>query len=112
MLAIPCIHRISFCKESHMAAGGYICMGGGGGVVVTFTTYVSACLHTSSHNLLGTGMIASSSTFCPHLGRVIRDLFRQLHAVWHGTEALVYRNHPREFAASSLTGHNLWADCQ
>ena len=33
----------------------------------------------------GTGMIASSSTFCPHPGRVIRDLFRQLHAVWHGT---------------------------
>ena len=36
----------------------------------------------------GTGMIASSSTFCPHPGRVIRDLFRQLNAVWHGTEAL------------------------
>ena len=46
-------------------------------------------------------MIASSSTFCPHPGRVIRDLFRQLHAVWHGTEALVYNNHPREAAASS-----------
>ena len=44
-------------------------------------------------------MIASSSTFCPHLGRVIRDLFRQLHAVWHGTKALVYSNHPREAAA-------------
>ena len=40
----------------------------------------------------GTGMIASSSTFCPHQGRVIRNLFRQLHAVWHGTEALVYSN--------------------
>ena len=49
----------------------------------------------------GTGMIASSSTFCPHPGRVIRDLFRQLHAVWHGTETLVYSNHPREAAASS-----------
>ena len=46
-------------------------------------------------------MIASSSTFRPHLGRVIRDLFRQLHAVWHGTEALVYSNHPRAAAASS-----------
>ena len=44
----------------------------------------------------GTGMIASSSTFYPHLGRVIRDLFRQLHAVWHGTEALVYSNHQRK----------------
>ena len=49
----------------------------------------------------GTGMIASSSTFCPHPGRVIRDLFLQLHAVRHGTEALVYSNHPREAAASS-----------
>ena len=49
----------------------------------------------------GTRMIASNSTFCPHPGRVIRDLFRQLHAVWHGTEALVYSNHPREAAASS-----------
>ena len=46
-------------------------------------------------------MIASSSTFFPHSGRVIRDLFCQLHAVWHGTEALVYSNHPREAAASS-----------
>ena len=33
--------------------------------------------------------------------RVIRDLFRQLHAIPHGTEALVYSNHPREAAASS-----------
>ena len=38
--------------------------------------------------ILGTVMIASSSTFSPHPGRVIGDLFRQLHAVWHGTEAL------------------------
>ena len=29
----------------------------------------------------GTGMIASSSTFRPHPGRVIRDLFRLLDAV-------------------------------
>ena len=28
-------------------------------------------------------------------------MFRQLHAVWHGIEALVYNNHPREAAASS-----------
>ena len=47
-------------------------------------------------------MIASSSTFRPHPGRVIRDLFRQLHAIRHGTEALVYNNHPREAAASSV----------
>ena len=36
----------------------------------------------------GTGMIASSGTFHPHSGRLIRDLFRLLHAVGHGTEAL------------------------
>ena len=37
--------------------------------------------------------IASSSTFRLHLGgggEVIRDLFRLLLAVLHGTEALVY----------------------
>ena len=49
----------------------------------------------------GTGIIASSSTFRAHPGRVIRDLFRQLHAVQHGAEALVYSNHPRKAAASS-----------
>ena len=46
-------------------------------------------------------MVASSITFRPHPERVIRDLFCQLHAVRHGTEALVYSNHPREAAASS-----------
>ena len=60
----------------------------------------------------GTGMIVSSSTFFPHPGRVIRDLFRQLHAVWHGTEALVYSSHPREAAASSYLAKNLGLDCQ
>ena len=30
----------------------------------------------------GTGMIASSSTFRPHMGRVIRDLSRLLDAVY------------------------------
>ena len=47
-------------------------------------------------------MIASGSNYRPHLGRVIRDLFRLLHAVRHGTEALVYSNHPRDVAASSF----------
>ena len=46
-------------------------------------------------------MIASSSTFGPHPERVIRELFRLLHAVRHGTGALVYSNHLREAAASS-----------
>ena len=45
-------------------------------------------------------MIASSSIFRPLPGRVISDLFRQLHAVRHGTEALDYRNLPREAAVS------------
>ena len=58
-------------------------------------------LVTTSTISRGTGMIVSSCTCHPHLGRVIRDLFRQLHAVRHGTEALVYSNHPREAAASS-----------
>ena len=49
----------------------------------------------------GTGMIASSSTFCYHSGRVIRDLFCMLNVVKHCTEALVYSNHPREAAAFS-----------
>ena len=46
-------------------------------------------------------MIAGSSTFLPHSGRVIRDLLRLLHVTRHGMEALVYSNHVREAAASS-----------
>ena len=42
-------------------------------------------------------MIASSSTFRPQPGRIIRNLFRLLHA----TEALVYSSHPWEAAAFS-----------
>ena len=49
----------------------------------------------------GTGFAAGGSTFRPHLGRVIRDLFCLLHATWHGTEALVYRGYTREGAAST-----------
>ena len=45
-------------------------------------------------------MIASNSTFCRHQGKVISDLYRLLHAVRHGTEALIYNDHPREAAAS------------
>ena len=43
-----------------------------------------------------------ASTFRPHPGRVIRDLFRLLHAVWHDIEALVYSNHPREAAGPRI----------
>ena len=53
------------------------------------------------HYFRGTGLITISSTIRPHPGRVIRDLFRQLHAVWHGTETLVYSYHPSKAAASS-----------
>ena len=38
--------------------------------------------HSPLSSSLGTGMIASSSTFCPHPGRVITDLFRLLDAVY------------------------------
>ena len=69
---------------------------------ITTTTHQLTIASLSYYNVTwGTGMIASSSTFRPHPGKVIRDLFRQLHAVWHGTEALVYSNHPRKAAASS-----------
>ena len=49
--------------------------------------YVADCnIHnvddTSQHQNRGTEMIASSSTFRPHPGRVIRDLFRLLNAVY------------------------------
>ena len=56
--------------------------------------------HYIDHIYRGTGMIVSISTFRPHPGRVIRDLSRQLQAIWHGTEALGHSNHPRESAAS------------
>ena len=60
------------------------------------------------HLLRGTGVIASSSIFCPHLGRVTRELFRQLHAVWHGMEALSSKGN----CSLLVSGHNLQADCQ
>ena len=50
-------------------------------------------IYNAPMDLVNTGctrMVASSSTFCPHLRMVFRDLFRLLHDVGHGTEALVY----------------------
>ena len=44
-------------------------------------------------------MVASSSTFRTHLGRVIRDMSRLLHVAPHGTESLVNNAYPREAAA-------------
>ena len=49
----------------------------------------------------GTGMIGSSGTVRPHLGRVIRDLLRQLHDVQYGMEALVHSDYSREAASST-----------
>ena len=46
-------------------------------------------------------MASSSSTSCPHLGRVVRNLFRLMLAVLHGTETLFYSNYPREASAST-----------
>ena len=51
--------------------------------------------------LMGTGMVPSSSTFRTHLGMVIRDLSRLLHAALHGMEALIYNDYLGEAAAST-----------
>ena len=67
-------------------------------------------LVTTSTMSRGTEMIVSSCTCRPHPGRVFRDLFCQLHAIRHGTEAPVYSNHPREAAASSYLVINLIAE--
>ena len=57
----------------------------------------------------GTGMIASSSTFCPHPRRVIRDLFHAVYGIVRST------NLPQSSKGSCsllVSGHNLPADCQ
>ena len=46
-------------------------------------------------------MIASSIRLCFALIRGHWDPFCVLHAVMHGTETLVYRNHSKEAAAST-----------
>ena len=60
----------------------------------------------------GTGMIASSSTFCPHSGRVIRDLFRLLDAVTalYGSTSL--QQSSKGSCSLLVSGYNLRADCQ
>ena len=52
-------------------------------------------------HMWGTGMITRSSTFCLPSEEGLWYLSRLLHALLHGTEALVYSNHPREAAAST-----------
>ena len=60
----------------------------------------------------GTGMIASSSTFRPHPGRVIRDLFRLLDAVTalYGSTSL--QQSSKGSCSLFVSGYNLRADCQ
>ena len=62
--------------------------------------------------LRGTGMIASSSTFCPHPGRVIRDLFRLLDAftALYGSTSL--QQSSKGSCSLLVSGYNLRADCQ
>ena len=76
----------------------------------------SSSVHHSSRQwtalIWSTGIISSSSTFYPHPGRVIKDLFRQLHAVWHGMEALVYSFIIQASCSLLVSGHYLRADCQ
>ena len=56
-------------------------------VTLTLCQQKTELLCELTHSFRGTGMVASSSTFYPHLGREVRDLVRLLHAVLHGTEA-------------------------
>ena len=58
--------------------------------------------------LRGTGMIASSSTFRPHPGRVIRDLFRLLDAVTalYGSTSL--QQSSKGSCSLLVSGYNLW----
>ena len=65
------------------------------------------------HDILrGTGMIASSSTFRPHLGRVIRDLFRLLDAVTalYGSTSL--QQSSKGSCSLLVSGYNLRVYCQ
>ena len=48
-----------------------------------------------------TGMAASSTTFRPHLGQVIRYLCCLWHAVRNGTATPVYSDYPKKAAAST-----------
>ena len=57
-------------------------------------------------------MIASSSTFRPYSGRVIRDLFRLLDAVTalYGSTSL--QQSSKGSCSLLVSGYNLRADCQ
>ena len=83
--------------------GGFVWPGNGAGAYPHGGLYITALVFRSAYTSLsgGTEMIAGSSTFRPHLGRVIRDLLRLLLCCMHGIAALVYSNYPREAAVSS-----------
>ena len=69
-----------------------------------------AKIDSNYHRLYrGTGMIASSSIFCPHLGRVIRDLFRLLDVVYGSTSL---QQSSKGSCSLLVSGYNLRADCQ
>ena len=74
--------------------------------------FFSFFFYNSLERLRGTGMIASSSTFRPHPGRVIRDLFRLLDAVTalYGSTSL--QQSSKGSCSLLVSGYNLRADCQ
>ena len=80
-------------------------------VYITITMYIYI-LEQLYFAIWGTGMIASSSTFRPHPGRVIRDLFRLLDAVTalYGSTSL--QQSSKGSCSLLVSGYNLRADCQ
>ena len=60
----------------------------------------------------GTGMIASSSTFRPHPGRVIKDLFRLLNAVYGIVRSTSLQQSSKGSCSLLVSGYNLGSDCQ
>ena len=62
--------------------------------------------------LLAIGIIASSSTFRPHPGRVIRDLFRLLDAVTALYGSTILQQSSKGSCSLLVSGYNLRADCQ
>ena len=57
-------------------------------------------------------MVSSSITFCPHLWRVIRNLFRLLLAVWYGYGSTSIQCLSKGSCSLHVFGHNLRADFQ
>ena len=81
-------------------------------VVKTIDKFIQVSFRSKHGTYRGTGMIASSSTFRPHPGRVIRDLFRLLDAVTalYGSTSL--QQSSKGSCSLLVSGYNLRADCQ